>query len=137
MVAVCEPGFGVLFESLRRDLRARGVFGRFTEPGYDGTHERDGIYLFAGPAIRAGAEGEAYGIESIAPTALHLLDVPVPADMEGPVCEDVLADEFRAAHPVRSGPPATVGRVEPRRDWASGEDEARVADHLRALGYFE
>jgi predicted AlkP superfamily phosphohydrolase/phosphomutase len=137
VVAVCEERFGVIYESVRRDLRARTLFGAFEELGFNGTHHAAGLYLFAGPAIAARGEHAEYPIESIAPTTLHLLGLPVPRAMEGPVCISILREEFLQQHPVRytdegGGEGATTGD-----GWKSAEDEARIAEHLRALGYVE
>ena len=136
VMALCAPGYGVVNQSLRRDLRARDLFGPFDEAGFTGTHDPAGIYLFAGPAVRAAGRHQEYPIESIAPTVLHLLDLPVPRSMDGPVGTTLLREDYLAAHPVRFvdedlAPPT------PRAGWESGEDEARVAEHLRALGYLE
>jgi predicted AlkP superfamily phosphohydrolase/phosphomutase len=136
VVAVCAPRFGIIFESLARELRDQALFGPFEELGYTGTHDPLGIYLFAGPPIIAGGERGELPIEAATPAILHLLDVPVPRDMEQPVCTDLLRPEYVRAHPVRIGdavPAAAPGDAA----WRSEEDEARIADHLRALGYLE
>jgi predicted AlkP superfamily phosphohydrolase/phosphomutase len=136
LIAVCEPGFGVVYEGLRRDLRARSLFGPFREEGYTGTHDADGLYVFAGPAVAPLGEHREYPIESIAPTALHLLGVPVPQHMEGPACTSVLREDFLRAHPIRYTEAVAEVRNAPT-GWRSEDDEARIADHLRALGYLE
>jgi predicted AlkP superfamily phosphohydrolase/phosphomutase len=136
LLAVCEEHSGVIYESVRRDLRAGAVFGPFDELGFTGAHHPEGIYLFAGPAIAAAGAHREYPIESIAPTSLHLLGLPVPRAMDGPVCTSLLRAEFLRARPVRFSdddgvaPPPVAG-------WKSADDEALVADRLRALGYVE
>jgi predicted AlkP superfamily phosphohydrolase/phosphomutase len=136
LVAVCEPRFGIVFESLRRELRSPDLFGPYDELGYTGTHDPAGLYLLAGPAVQAlGAHGE-FPIEAVAPTVLHLLDVPVPEDHEAAAMTSALRPEFLAAHPVRFAPPLDEAATVPA-GWRSTEDEAQVAEHLRALGYFE
>jgi predicted AlkP superfamily phosphohydrolase/phosphomutase len=136
LVAVCDQRFGLLFESLRRDLRARHLFGTFDEEGYTGSHDPLGIYVLAGPPVGAFGAHREYPIESIAPTVLHLLGLPVPRSMEGPVCTTALEEHFRNRNPVRFSdePDDQAG---PPPGWAEAEDEARVGDHLRALGYLE
>jgi predicted AlkP superfamily phosphohydrolase/phosphomutase len=136
VVAVCEPRFGIIFESLRRELRTPDLFGPYEELGYTGTHDPSGLYLLAGPAVAARGEDAEYPIEAIPPTVLHLMDVPVPEDFEAAVMTRALRPEFLAAHPVRSQPPVGDAAAE-TAGWRSGEDEAHVAEHLRALGYFE
>lgn len=134
VVAVCAERFGVVVESLRRDLRGEGLFGPFDELGFSGAHDPDGIYLFAGPTIAARGRHQTYPIESIAPTALHLLGLPVPASMEGPVCTTVFSEEFLRGHPVRTSADDD-GEAEPAGGWRSADDEALIEDRLRALGY--
>jgi predicted AlkP superfamily phosphohydrolase/phosphomutase len=136
LLAVCEDDFGVVFESLRRELREQALFGPFEEQGYTGTHDPDGIYLAAGPPIGTLGAHEDYPIESIAPTVLHLLGLPVPRSMEGPVCTSFMREEFLRDHPVRFSDDATDAPAE-AAGWRSGADEAKIADHLRALGYLE
>jgi predicted AlkP superfamily phosphohydrolase/phosphomutase len=136
LVAICEPRFGIIFESLRRELRSTDLFGPYEELGYTGTHDPTGLYLLAGPAVQALGEHCEYPIEAVAPTVLHLLDVPVPQDHEVPVMTSALRPEFIAAHPVRVGAPLDEASTAPA-GWRSIEDEAHVAEHLRALGYLE
>jgi predicted AlkP superfamily phosphohydrolase/phosphomutase len=136
LVAVCDSRYGVIFESLRRELRTPELFGPYDELGYTGTHDPAGIYLFAGPAAATLGEHRAFPIEAMAPTVLHLLDVPVPEDHDEPVMASVLRPEFLAAHPVRTAPPLDAATLAPT-GWRSSDDEAHVAEHLRALGYFE
>ena len=136
LVAVCEPRFGIIFESLRRELRSPELFGPYEELGYTGTHDPAGLYLLAGPAAAALGEHREFPIEAIAPTVLHLLDVPVPEDHEArswrACCGRSSWRRIRCASRRRSTrrPSAPAG-------WRSSEDEAHVAEHLRALGYFE
>jgi predicted AlkP superfamily phosphohydrolase/phosphomutase len=108
-----------------------------------GTHRDDGIFLAQGPGIQAGRTVEEARIIDLAPTILHLLDVPVPADMDGCVLEEILTEvgaEEAAAWAFPAGPHRTEG------DWCpptedkevySAEDEARIAARLAQLGYVE
>ena len=133
----CAPRFGVLFESLRRELRRPDLFGPFEELGYTGTHDPEGVYVLAGPPFAARGRGEELPIEAIAPTVLYALGVPIPRDLEAPLPANALRPDHWA-----SCPPAwqdVVGSRDAGADgsWRSGEDEEQVADHLRALGYLE
>jgi predicted AlkP superfamily phosphohydrolase/phosphomutase len=136
VVAVCADGFGVVFESLRRELRHPELLGPFEELGYTGSHDPDGIYLFAGPSIGVLGAHQEYPIESIAPTVLHLLGLPVPRSMEGAVCTSVLRPEALRDRPVQfSDDREETFASAPA--WRSDADEERIADHLRGLGYLE
>ena len=136
MIAVCAPRFGVVYHSLRRDLGQRAVFSAFREEGFSGAHDAMGIYLFAGPQVRPHGRHCEYPIESIAPTALHLLGLAIPRGMDAPACTSLLDPDFLRRAPLRftdDGPDPTASSP----GWRSREDEAVVAARLQALGYLE
>jgi predicted AlkP superfamily phosphohydrolase/phosphomutase len=137
VIAVATPSYAVSMQALRADLKAARVLGPFDSVafnGQSGVHGDDGLYVFAGPRIATLGGHREYPIESIAPTVLHLLRLPVPRAMDGPVCASLLRPDDLAAHPVvfsddEGTPAATAG------DWASADDERVIADRLRSLGY--
>jgi hypothetical protein len=133
----CTPRFGVLFESLRRELRQPELFGEFEELGYTGTHDPDGLYLVAGGPFAKLGRSDAYAIEAIAPTTLYALDVPIPRDIEAPLMSATVDPAHLAAHAPAYQDPIAEGPAGGEGGWRSGEDEEQVADHLRALGYLE
>jgi len=60
----------------------------------------------------------------------------VPAPMEAPPITTALHMEYLRVHPLRYAED-TADEVTVPAGWRSDEDEAKVADHLRALGYLE
>jgi len=58
---------------------------------FDGGHRTEALVLLSGPAFKPGAVLEAPVVEDLAPTALHVLGVPVPEFMEGRVLDEALA----------------------------------------------
>lgn len=113
-----------------------------------GTHDSeqalDGIFIASGGPIRAhrtsGADdtAERVSIYDVAPTVLRLLDLPVAAELEGRVMDEILDPEWAARHPLtpveRYAMPATA--LPPGAGSASPAD-ARLGNELRALGYIE
>jgi predicted AlkP superfamily phosphohydrolase/phosphomutase len=109
--------------------------------GDSGAHKIDGVLIAAGPEVaREPRQVQGASIADIAPTILHLMEVGVPEDMDGRVLDEIL------------GPPASkrpVVRVAPGERWPSdaeakaveattvADDEDRVRDRLRDLGYVE
>lgn len=97
------------------------------------SHRSQGIALCWGPSIEAGARIEDARVIDIAPTLLHGLGRPVPANADGDVLEGAFAD---------GSPPATrdVERVavecREETDGAEG-DFSNVEDRLKGLGYME
>lgn len=100
-----------------------------------GHHRMDGIFFAAGPGIRPGFEVSGASILDIAPTALALLGLPVPQEMDGCVLRDVMAPELCDDLKITYSP---AGVSTP--DWApmeemSIEDEEILLTRLRNLGY--
>lgn len=100
--------------------------------GLTGAHRMDGVLVATGPSFRAGAVVEDAGLEDLAPTILHLLDVDVPDVLDGRVLREALSEPL-ASRPTRSGGDDVGGEVVPigYSDAEAAEMEARLA----ALGY--
>lgn len=94
-----------------------------------GGHRQNGIFIAHGPDIAPGATIGGARIVDVAPTALQLLGLPVPAHMDG----RVLAEAFREAPRIveRESAPA----VDAEEAVYSEEDEEAVKERLRQLGY--
>ncbi len=96
-----------------------------------GDHEQFGIFMLGGPHV-VHAEIEDMSLQDITPTLLHLMGLPVTADMDGRVVTEALADDWKQAHPVQSAEeaPWDVGRPT-----LSVEEDTEIAERLKALGY--
>lgn len=97
--------------------------------GDSGCHRREGIFIAAGPGIKAGVALPEENILDLAPTILHLLGEPVPRIMDGRVLTEALID------------PAPVRFSEnEEHDIANGEgfdtsEAEQIEERLRGLGY--
>jgi predicted AlkP superfamily phosphohydrolase/phosphomutase len=101
--------------------------------GDSGTHRLYGTFIAAGPHIRPLGEFEGVRIVDLAPTTLHLLDCPVPEDMDGRVLESVLS-----AQVVEGGQAPRQGAASHLAVDAldlSAEEEAELEGRLKGLGY--
>ncbi|HEY4688451.1 MAG TPA: alkaline phosphatase family protein [Anaerolineae bacterium] len=98
--------------------------------GDSGCHRLHGVFIGSGPAFaRESVDGAR--IIDLAPTILHILNVPVPADMDGRVLTEALAPDVRA-RAVHTAEAAT--HVAEQVDLTEAE-QAEVEERLRALGY--
>jgi predicted AlkP superfamily phosphohydrolase/phosphomutase len=97
-----------------------------------GTHRDDGILLAWGPDVRAGSIVEGARLIDLAPTLLHMLDVPVPTSMDGRVLEEMLME----ARPVQHSWEPDLDEKE-RNGAYTTEDEETIAARLKSLGYLE
>lgn len=95
-----------------------------------GTHRLDGVFAMAGEGVRRGPVATPLRIVDVAPTILATLDVAIPDDVDGRVLDEVFttppASRFVAASAV----------ARPTEE-LSADEEAVLADRLRALGYTE
>ena len=95
--------------------------------GDSGCHRLHGVFIARGPGI---ARGEISGarIIDLAPTILHLMNVPVPDDIDGRVLTEALV----AQRPVETQ--TAVPASHAQQD-LTAEEAAEVEERLRALGY--
>src|SRR2546430_13748666 len=107
-----------------------------TTSQWGGTHRLHGIVIARGPAFKSGAEIANARLIDIAPTLLHLLDVPVPEDMDGKVLTSDFQPDFRSAHAVRAGAASGTSRADHPSGYTD-EESAKVEERLQALGYLE
>lgn len=107
------------------------------EDCFPAMHRREGIVIMRAEEVRGGFDlGEAH-IRDIAPTALYLLDCPVPDDMDGRVLEEAFADEMIEKRPIRA---RHISRADVEGDGVhkraySREEEEDVIQALKGLGY--
>ena len=64
----------------------------------NGSHRRDGIFLFAGNGVAGGHRLKELSIMDVAPTILRFFGLPADRDMDGRVIEEVLPKGIRSTH---------------------------------------
>jgi predicted AlkP superfamily phosphohydrolase/phosphomutase len=106
--------------------------------GPTGDHRMEGLFIADGPAFVPGSKLSNANLLDIAPTVLHLLGVPVPADMDGRVLSEILnpAHVPDAASSVDEPLPSSGP---PNGDSVPGayteEEDAAIQQRLADLGY--
>jgi predicted AlkP superfamily phosphohydrolase/phosphomutase len=98
--------------------------------GMNGSHRRDGLFVLAGPGVRAAGELPRAAIVDVLPTLLVLGDEPVPRGLDG---KPIVA-ALEAAPRAGGEPPAAPLRAPAHLDATDTRDLAR---RLAALGYVE
>ena len=113
-------------------------------PGEDyriisGDHRLNGILLYRNPEKKAGGERQVNAsLVDIAPTVLYSLGLPIPEDMDGEVITGLFDEAQLKSSPPRfrkSESRLPAGRTE-EKDYTD-EDEEKVKERLRGLGYLE
>jgi predicted AlkP superfamily phosphohydrolase/phosphomutase len=101
---------------------------------YSGMHRDYGMLIMQGPGVRRGATVEGASIQDIAPTVLHTMGLPVPADMDGKVIAGAFEQEYMESFPVIIGDPA-ASAVDGMGSGYTEEGEKEIMERLEGLGY--
>jgi predicted AlkP superfamily phosphohydrolase/phosphomutase len=97
----------------------------------EGTHRHNGVVLMCGESITQPRSDFRPNLIDVAPTILHLLDLPVPADMDGRVLEEVLKMNGAIRY-------EDVDNSLQRADQDYSQEDAEiVAQRLKGLGYMD
>jgi predicted AlkP superfamily phosphohydrolase/phosphomutase len=103
--------------------------------GDSGSHRMNGILIAYGPHIAKGAAVTKAHIVDLAPTVLHLLDCPIPDDMDGRVLTEILdASSVHPSHPQHPVEPAHPVQ-EKERHVLSDDEDAELQARLKGFGY--
>jgi arylsulfatase A-like enzyme len=105
-------------------------FVRLTE-AYSGVHERDGIFVAAGPGIAQGVRVDPMNHLDVTPTLLNLVGLPAALDMQG----RAPAAMFTQPPALPEAPVSYDNLVSQRR--LVGGQEGSNEEALRALGYID
>lgn len=119
-------------------LNADAPLKRRTEP--KGMHRPEGIFLAIGPGIKQGVVVPPLSIADMASVLLYSLGLPIPADFEGRLPQEIFTESWLRQRPPLHGAP-TQGQqrspaLTPSHTLEAEQDEV-ILSRLRALGYLE
>lgn len=104
-----------------------------------GTHRMNGIFMASGPEFQEERSVEGLHITDVAPTILHLADLPIPEYMDGTVEEEILAPSFKAGNPLRyrdlNLPDGNGNKEDPEAK--SDKENEEIKERLKGLGYLD
>ncbi|AEN05332.1 alkaline phosphatase family protein [Halolamina sp.] len=122
-----EDAPNVVFDQ-RPSVHTSGAIGSnpvFTEAGHwEAENVRTGLFLAEGPEVEAERLEETVSILDVAPTVLHSVDCPVPADLDGEPLPLFGDREWTERDPIPY-------------DEAGGTSGEAVQERLEDLGYLE
>lgn len=111
-----------------RELNDRLWLERYQAPM--GTHRPDGVFVLSGAGVASGPLSASVHLVDLAPTILAMAGVPIPHDVDGRVLQECFTTPLAVHRQDDSVRPSM-----PEMPSLSPEDEASVAERLRALGY--
>ncbi len=97
-------------------------------------HHQIGIFIATGKDLKKGVEIGTAELIDIAPTVLHLLDLPIPDDMDGQVIVSAIRSEQMAKKSIRY---IKAENFIPKKSKLTEQSDELVAQRLRGLGYME
>jgi predicted AlkP superfamily phosphohydrolase/phosphomutase len=101
---------------------------------YSGMHRDYGLLIMNGPGVHPGVTVEGARIRDLAPTVLHAMGLPVPADMDGQVLAQAFAGGYLDAFPVQIAEPGAALAPAGVVDYTE-EGEKEIMERLQGLGY--
>ena len=106
----------------------------FVPSKLSGGHTKHGTFIGYGPDIEKNVEIENVRIFDIAPNILHMLNVPIPEDMDGKVLRQIFKrDSPLSGKPVEYQEPKIREPAEMER--YSAKEEETIKERLKDLGY--
>ncbi|MGH6692428.1 MAG: alkaline phosphatase family protein, partial [Gammaproteobacteria bacterium] len=107
-------------------------------PEPTGSHRPDGVFIAAGPLLRADAAVPSLSILDVAPLLLNVLELPVPEELEGRLPAELFEGAVQQ-HAAPNGAPvhADAAAVPAAEQLLDQEAEAEILKRLQALGYVE
>lgn len=98
-----------------------------------GVHHPNGMFIVAGPGVRAGA-ADPSSVMDVTPTLLYMAGLEVPEGLDGRILTNLFSSDHLDRNPPRYGsPPKTTTRDETSP--YSRKEEAAIEESLRGLGY--
>lgn len=106
----------------------------FSDQPLTGSHRPEGILIANGPGIRCGEQIEGANLLDLAPTLLGVAGIQAPEEMDGRFLANLFDDAYAAylQSQLNQSDPASAALSDHQY---TPEEEARIAEHLRALGY--
>jgi len=121
---VLMPVDGYVFSTSAAD-------GFVPEISGEGNHRHNGILLLQGDGFRRTVPDFHPYLVDLAPTILHMLGLPVPADMDGRVLQEIFSDARQVHYEDVNN------SIAPKATDYTEEEAELIEQRLKALGYVE
>lgn len=96
-------------------------------------HSMNGIFIAWGPDIKRGKTVDLQ-ILDVGPTILHLMDIPIPKDVDGKILNEIF-EENSEPYQRKIKYSEEIEVEKKKRFGISKEDEGKVMERLRRMGY--
>ncbi len=107
----------------------------FETPSGSADHRMEGILIMYGENIKSGYVLEKCQIMDLTPTILYLMGLQIPSDIDGRVLAEAFRSSYIKKHHVKHRARVPIDRQQVEA--LSKEDEQRIIERLKALGYMQ
>ncbi len=123
----------LIVEATDRYLLDYRLFSNHFVASRELAHDSYGVFIAYGPVIKRDLRIEGLEIFDIAPTILHLFELPIPREMDGKVLKEIFLPGTNPSERKVMFQEVSEDRI--RSYQMSKEEEERVTKRLRELGY--
>lgn len=135
LIVICNAGCQVIAPNELLYFNKDYSDALFLSHRWSARHEKHGIFVLHGPAVKKNIEIKGSRVTDIAPTVLYLMNEAIPEYMDGNVLDDAIEKEYITENPVRHE--SYVVQQESTGMKLSEEEEKDIAEKLKGLGYIE
>src|SRR3972149_3955115 len=105
--------------------------------GANGMHRYEGVFFINGPYCLPHSELKNIKIIDVCPTILFQMGLPISRDMDGTIMEEAFHSDFLTKHSICYEDTVEGVGTRVAQPVYSAQDESKIVDHLRSLGYIE
>ncbi len=139
LVAALDDDTTVIIVSdhgMRAGKSYNGALDQLKRLGHSGTHDRCGVFIAAGPAIKAGAVPTTHAtLYDVVPTVLAAMGLPGSRQARGRVLTELIDPAFLRRHPPRAPLTEDARRIDDR-ERPEGLDQQYI-EEMQAIGYLD
>src|SRR3989304_349848 len=103
--------------------------------GANGMHRYEGVFFINGPYCLPHTELKNIKIIDVCPTILFQMGLPISRDMDGTIMEEAFHSDFLTKHSICYEDTVEGVGTRVAQPVYSAQDESKIVDHLRSLGY--
>lgn len=127
LIVLMERGYDI-----QHGLGGDTLFRDPSEDEHKAYHQLQGILMAYGDLIRGNGKIENANLKDMAPTILHLMGCPIDKQIDGRVIKEIFAEDSK---PYQEGPEYTSGQNEKTKEGMSKQEEEKIKQRLKNLGY--
>jgi predicted AlkP superfamily phosphohydrolase/phosphomutase len=108
-----------------------------SEKSFPALHHPEGVLIMNGKHIKKGNRIQGASILDVAPTMFYLMGLPIPDDFDGKILLNGIAQDYLFNNPIVHQKDEDLSIDEKKDSSFTQEEQERIEEHLRSLGYMD